>query len=168
MMVGDERDTASLPANKHSGIWVDRNKRATLKFLKRKHRPRGSFQQRLHSCFGDRAKVFCCLTCRLEVALKGFRYGDILFEEKPAELMRMIKSESHVLSMEANNLTWKSFRVGHAIHLATTGSDLGQIMAAGEWRSAAFAAYDDPNSLDTAVFLNQTMERSHNEDDPKK
>ena len=39
MLVGDERDTGSLPADKHFGIWVDRQNRANLRFFKRKHRP---------------------------------------------------------------------------------------------------------------------------------
>ena len=41
-------------------------------------------------------------------------------------------------------------------------------MAAGEWRSAAFAAYVDPNSLDSEVFLNQTMVMSDNKDEDEK
>ena len=165
MMVGDERDTAALPANKHSGIWVDRKRKGCLRLLKRKHRPRGSYQQRLHSCFDDQPKRFCCLPCRLEVALKRFKNGDIVFEEKPAELMRIIKSQSQALSIQANNLTWKSFRVGHATHLAVKGYEICRIMEAGEWKSLAFAAYVDPDTLDTEVFLNQTLERSDNEDD---
>ena len=74
--------------------------------------------------------------------------------------------QDHVLHVgEAGQVTWKSFCVGHATHLAITGESLGQIMAAGEWRSAAFAAYVDPNSLDREVFLNQTMVMSDNEED---
>ena len=124
--------------------------------------------QRLHTCFDDRQIVFCCLPCRLEVALEGLKYGDTLFEEKPIEMMRMIKSESHGVGIEANNLTWKSFRVGHATHLAVNCETLSQIMAAGEWKSSAFTAYVDPNTLDTEVFLNQTLQRSDDEDDPDK
>ena len=168
MMVGDERDTAALPANKHSGIWVDRTRKGCLRLLKRKHRPRGSYQQRLHSCFDDQPKRFCCLPCKLEVALKRLKYGDILFEEKPSEMMRIIKSQSYALDFDASELTWKSFRVGQATHLAITGTELGQIMATGEWRSAAFAAYVDPNALDAEVFLNQTMVTSDNEDENEK
>ena len=41
-------------------------------------------------------------------------------------------------------------------------------MAAGEWRSEAFAAYVDPNPLDSEVFLNQTMVMSDNEEDDEK
>ena len=108
------------------------------------------------------------MPCRLEVALKRFKYGDILFEEKPAEMMRIIKSQSYALNFDASELTWKSFRVGHATHLAITGTELGQIMATGEWRSAAFAAYVDPNALDAEVFLNQTMVTTDNEDEDEK
>ena len=132
MLVGDERDTGSLPADKHFGIWVDRQNRANLRLLKRKHRPRGSFMQRVHTCFGDRHRVFCCLPCRLQVALRELKYGDPLFEEKPADMMRIIKAQSQALCIQANNLTWKSFRVGHATHLAANGHEIGTIMAAGE------------------------------------
>ena len=41
-------------------------------------------------------------------------------------------------------------------------------MAAGEWRSAAFAAYVGPNSLESEVFLDQTMVMSDNEEDDEK
>ena len=58
--------------------------------------------------------------------------------------------------------------MGHATHLAITGTELGQIMATGEWRSAAFAAYVDPNALDAEVFLSQTMNTSDNEDENEK
>ena len=79
-------------------------------------------------------------------------------------MMLMIKATSYMLNYDASQLTWKSFRVGHATHLAITGESLVQIMAAGEWRSAAFAGYVDPNSFDSEVFLNQTMVMSDNED----
>ena len=102
------------------------------------------------------------------MALKRFKYGDILFQWTPHEMMRLIKATSYMFNNDASELTWKSFRVGHATHLAITGSDLGQIMAAGEWRSAAFAAYVDPNALGAEVFLNQTMVTSDNEDEDDK
>ena len=165
LTVGNESETASLPENKHSGIWVDRTHRGCLRLRKRKHRPRGSYQQRVHTCFGQKRKFFCCLPCRLEVALKSVKYGDIFFERTPHEMMLLIKTTSYMLEYDASQLTWKSFRVGHATHLAITGESLGQIMAAGEWRNAAFAAYVDPNSLDAEVFLNQTMVMSDNEDE---
>ena len=92
------------------------------------------------------------------------RYGDILSQWTQHEMMRMIKAKSFMLNYDASELYWKSFRVGHATHLAITGKDLGQIMAAGEWKSSAFAAYVDPNALDTEVFLNQTMVMSDNKD----
>ena len=102
------------------------------------------------------------------MALKRFKYGDILFEWTPHDMMLLIKTTSYMLDYDASQLTWKSFRVGHATHLAITGESLGQIMAAGEWRSAAFAACVDPNSLDAEVFLNQTMVMSDNEEDDEK
>ena len=83
-------------------------------------------------------------------------------------MMRIIKAQSQALCIQANNLTWKSFRVGHATHLAVNGNEIGIIMAACEWKSSAFAAYADPDTLNTEGFFNQTLERSDNEDDPEK
>ena len=40
-------------------------------------------------------------------------------------------------------------------------------MAAGEWKSSAFAANVDPNTLDTEVFLIQILQRSDDEHEPE-
>ena len=102
------------------------------------------------------------------MAVKRLKSGDVLFEWTPHEMMLMIKATSYMLNYDASQFIWKSFRVGHAPRLAIIGESLGQIMGAGEWRSAAFAAYVDPNSLDAEVFLNQTMVMSDNEEDDEK
>ena len=124
MQVCDERDTCSLPEEKHSGIWVDRQSRANLRLLKRKHRRRGSHMQRLHTCSGQRNRVFCCLPCRLKVALTNLEYGDHLFTGRPTDMMKLIKSQFRSLSIGADRLTWKSFRAGHATHLAVMGAEI--------------------------------------------
>ena len=121
--------------------------------------------QRCHTCFGQFDKAFCCLPCRLKVAITKSRYGERLFEAKPADMMKLIKSESHKMSIQADILTWKAFRVGHATHLASTGTEVRTIMMAGEWRSAAYANYVDNDTLDAEVFLNALLENSDKEDD---
>ena len=123
MLVGDERDTCSLPDNKHSGIWMDRQGRANLRLLKRKHRPRGSHMQRGHICRGLRHNAYYCLPCRLQITLSGTKYGEPLFTENPAKMMQVIKANSRSLSRNAEGVTWKSFRAGHATHLAVSGCD---------------------------------------------
>ena len=84
-------------------------------------------------------------------------------------MMKLIKSESLKMAIQADNLTWKAFRAGHATHLARIGTQVRVIMKAGEWRSAAYANYVDEDTLDAEVFLNATLEDSdkEDEDDPQ-
>ena len=165
MLVGDERDTCSLPDNKHSGIWMDRQGRANLRLLKRKHRPRGSHMQRHHICGGLRHRSYYCLPCRLEITLARAKYGEALFTENPAKIMQIIKAHSRSLSYNAEGVSWKSFRAGHATHLAVCGCDIKVITDAGEWRSRAFLDYIDGDKVDEVVFLNTTMNQSDEEDE---
>ena len=79
-------------------------------------------------------------------------------------MMKLIKVQSHSLSIQVDNLTWKAFKAGHATHLALNGSEIKTIMLAGEWKSASYAAYVDYDSLDAEVFLNATLEASDMED----
>ena len=131
IQVGDERDTCSLPDDKHSGSWIDNSGRANLRLLKRKHRVRGSHMQRPHSCGGHHHNRFACLPCRLRVALSATRYGQPLFNYSPAEMMRMIKQQSNKLGFRGDRLTWTAFRAGHAIHLVMNGFEINVIMMAG-------------------------------------
>ena len=120
--------------------------------------------QRAHTCLGQIDRVFYCLPCRLRIALAHTKYGDHLFEERPADMMKLIKAQSHSLSIQADTLTWKAFRAGHATHLALIGCEIKVIMQAGEWKSVSYAAYFDYDSLDNEVFLNATLEASDMED----
>ena len=80
-------------------------------------------------------------------------------------MMRLIKSESLKMAIQADNLTWKAFRAGHATHLARIGTQVRVIMKAGEWRSAAYANYVDEDTLDAEVFLIATLGDSDKEDE---
>ena len=80
-------------------------------------------------------------------------------------MMKLIKSESLKIAIQADNLTWKAFRAGHATHLARIGTQVSIIMMAGERRSAAYANYVDDDTLDAEVFPNETLEDSDKEDD---
>ena len=164
MLVGDERDICSLPNNKHSGIWMDRQARANLRLLKRKHRPRGSHMQRHQICEGIKHKSYFCLPCRLEITLARTKYGEALFTEHPAKLMQVIKAHSRSLSYNAEGISWKSFRAGHATHLAVCGCSIKVITNAREWRSA-FLDYIDGDKVDEAVFLDTTLDQSDEEDE---
>ena len=165
MLVGGEQDTGSLPDGKHSGIWLDREGRVNLRLLKRKHRPRGSLMLRPHTCGGLTQRASFCLACRLKITLAQTSYGEVLFPAKPSKIMQDIKANSLSLSFNPEGISWKSFRAGHATHLAACGCDIKLIMAAGEWKSRAFLDYIDADMVDKAVFLHTTLDRSDDEDE---
>ena len=121
--------------------------------------------QREHICRGLRHKAYFCLPCRLQITLARTRYGEALFTESPSKMMQVIKAQSRSLSRNAEGVTWKSFRAGHATHLAVCGCDIKVITAAGEWRSRAFLEYIDGDKVDEVVFLNTTMNQSDDEDE---
>ena len=79
-------------------------------------------------------------------------------------MMKLIKSQSRSLRIGADRLTWKSFRAGHATHLAVMGAEIQVIMLAGEWKSKSYISYVDNDTFDAEVFLNTTSEVSDMED----
>ena len=121
--------------------------------------------QRLHICGGLRHKSYYCLPCRLEITLAQAKYGEALFTVNPAKIMQIIKAHSRSLSYNAEGVSWKSFRAGHATHLAVCGCDIKVITSAGEWRSRAFLYYIDGDKVDEVAFLNTTMNQSDEEDE---
>ena len=121
--------------------------------------------QREHICRGLRHKAYYCLPCRLQITLARTKYGEALFTENPSKMMQVIKAHSRSLSRNAEGVTWKSFRAGHATHLAVSGCDIKVVMDYGEWRSRAFLDYIDGDKVDEVVFLNTTMNQFDEEDE---
>ena len=95
----------------------------------------------------------------------GADKGEALFPAKPAKIMQIIKANSLSLSYNPEGISWKSFRAGHATHLAACGCDIKLIMEAGEWKSRAVFEYIGAYKVDQAVFLHTTMDRSDEEDE---
>ena len=56
--------------------------------------------------------------------------------------------------------TFKAFRAGHATALAEEGKSIGDILNAGEWRSAAFLSYVDEDVVDAGQILEQVLDDS--------
>ena len=56
--------------------------------------------------------------------------------------------------------TLKMFRAGHATELAKNGKSVGDILRAGEWRSAAFLSYVDEDLVDASQILDHVLEDS--------
>ncbi len=64
---------------------------------------------------------------------------------------------------EASSMTAKSFRAGRAHAMASQGSNLKEILQAGEWKSKAFLAYVDQNALEEEAVLNHVIAGSDDE-----
>ena len=120
---------------------------------------------RPHTCGGLSHRASFCLACRLKITLAQTSYGEALFPARPSKIMQIIKAVSLSLSFNPEGICWKSFRAGHATHLAARGCDIKLIMERGEWKSRAVFDYIDADKVDHAVFLHTTMERSDEEDE---
>ena len=62
--------------------------------------------------------------------------------------------------MGAETFTLKAFRAGKANALVLAGAPLGQLLAAGEWRSRAVLKYVDEDVFDGARLIAAEMEHS--------
>ena len=79
-------------------------------------------------------------------------------------MLRTLRKYLNLLGIpNAQEYTLKAFRAGRATAMAAGGSSLGVILQAGDWRSAAFLRYLDETTIDTAAFLQQTLEGSDEE-----
>ena len=77
------------------------------------------------------------------------------------ELLKAVRQVLCCLKAPTPELyTLKMFRAGHATELARSGKSVGDILRAGEWRSAAFLAYVDEDLVDAAQILDHVLDDS--------
>ena len=85
----------------------------------------------------------------------------------PATFVRRLRRYLILLSAPGvDAFQLKAFRAGRATSMVAHGCPLGEILMAGEWRSAAFARYVDEEAVDAAQLLAQTLDASDGEEDP--
>ena len=77
------------------------------------------------------------------------------------KLLRRLLTLCHTPS--APEYTFKAFRAGRATALAAAGKTIGDILTAGEWKSAAFLSYVDTDVVDQAQLLDQVVDQSDEE-----
>lgn len=148
---GAPQDSGKLSPSRHSGLWVDNSRGLCLRLQRRKHRPNGSFLVRGCSC--REVGSTRCPPHRIgplsgwvgvwpaTVAVVGFRV--------PPLVRRAL---TQLFVNYAQSFTLKGFRAGKATELARKGLPLGEIMAAGEWKSGAGLRYIDTDAVDMACF----------------
>ena len=90
----------------------------------------------------------------------GLQVGQKIFPTlKPTATQKVVIRSLSVMSVpNAAHFTWKAVRAGHATEMASKGASLAAILAAGEWRSAAFLHYVDANVADATEVLRTTLQ----------
>ena len=175
---GSQAQLVSLPAGRHSAVVLLKGESVyddvcAIRWMKRKHRQHGSLRKRPCTCrvHGEQFCVVhrlqqwfevtdCGVGARLyppETWVKGFSERKVA-----AEITRLLV----LLGIEgAKHFTWKSFRAGRATEMAAQGFTLDSILAAGEWRSAAFARYIDTDQADMQQVLRRALQHSEDEEE---
>ncbi len=108
-----------------------------------------------------------CLVCAARVYITGSEAGTLLWEFKSAPTLQLLRTQIGLSgSAEGRrSLTWKSWRAGKATQLAKDGRSIGQILLAGEWKSASFDRYVDTGLIDPSALLQVALDQSDDEAD---
>ena len=148
---GAPQDSDKLSPSRHSGLWVDNSRGLCLRLQRRKHRPNGSFLVRGCSC--REVGSTRCPPHRIGPFLTGLEYGQRLWQWSASEWRHLVRRAlTQLFVNDAQSFTLKGFRAGKATELARKGLPLGEIMAAGEWKSGAGLRYIDTDAVDMACF----------------
>ena len=111
-----------------------------VRWARRKNRPSGSILSRRCTCPVQGRQH--CVVHRMQELLLGKQVGDRLFPWSQKTVQGKLRAYLQVLTVQdAHLFTFKAFRAGKATAMAASGSSLGLILAAGEWRSAAYLHY---------------------------
>jgi len=152
-------DATALPPERHSGMWVDASGALVLRLQRRKHRPKGSLLRR--RCMCSKVGRQLCVVHRMEPLLQAGGPGANLFAYTAYEFQALLRKFLGMLRVEgAQQFTLKTFRAGKATSLAMAGAPLGQLLAAGEWRSRAILNYVDEDAFDGAAVVAAEIEAS--------
>ena len=160
--LGNAGDATALDPDRHSGVWFDAATGIVLRLQRRKHRPKGSLLRRTCTCrvLGSTR----CVVHRLMGHCAHLKTSQRLFSHTAPTFLKTLRRLLGLLGVPAaDEFTLKTFRSGKATALARAGAPLGQILAAGEWRSKAFLNYVDEDAFDASQVLACEFENSDDE-----
>ena len=104
------------------------------------------------------------MVCRMEDHLQAIPPRQRLWNFSTPQFVKAMSASLISLGYsEASSMTAKSFRAGRAHAMASQGSNLKEILQAGEWKSKAFLAYVDQNALGEEAVLNHVIAGSDDE-----
>ena len=130
-----------------------------LRLQKRKHRATGSLLKRTCQCRVVGPSL--CVAHRMQPQLARAAVGSKLFSYTATQFLSILRKLLTQLSVQhAMSFTLKAFRAGKATALANSGAPLGQILAAGEWKSRAVLNYVDEDVFDGAQLVAREIELS--------
>ena len=160
---GASHELHSLPEGRHSALIVDDQGNLQLRLRRRKNLPAGSLLQRPCICAGTRHPL--CPGHALMDVWQNFQVGERLFNFTAAHALNRFRKVLQLLDVPGAALfTFKCFRAGKAVELASQGQPLHVIMHQGQWRSAALLAYVTSDQLDSSVFLRSALSEDGDDD----
>ena len=150
-----------LRSGRHSSLVV-RGNEIVLKLASRKNKRHGSVLKRSCWCRSCRAT---CPVHQLGQWLAKLASGSRPFYHiSGEEALRKLRARLHSLGVsDAASYILHDFRRGHAQDLVSSGANLRQILAAGEWKSPAFLAYLDWTKLEAGAVMEAHLEESDEE-----
>ena len=99
-----------------------------------------------------------------EAAMRNKRLGQKLWGGMLSHFLKLFRGLLQQVKVPQSELyTPKAFRAGKATALAASGCTLGEILTAGEWKSAAFLSYIDETTLDSLMYLEKAIVESDDE-----
>ena len=162
MEAGHPDDEKDLPQGRHSGLWLESGSVLCLRLRRRKNRPSGSMLRRPCSC--STTGPGQCVVHRAAGLLQRKSRGQRLWAVTEATALSHVRRLLSQLGIgDACRYTLKAFRAGRATALAVAGCSIGDILRAGEWRSAAFLCYINEDDVDKAQLLNNALADSDGE-----
>ena len=91
-------------------------------------------------------------------------HGSRLLPSSSHHMLTAIRRILGALNVDKpEEFTLKMFRAGHATALAEEGKSIGDILRAGEWKSAAFLAYVNEDAVDASQLLDAVLDDSDDE-----
>ena len=123
-----------------------------IRLARRKNKPTGSTLVRKCACRYTGDKL--CVVHAVEHCLANKNVGDRVFEIPSAAWLTKTRRLLALLSHTGASLcTLKGYRAGHTTSLAASGHTIGDILAAGEWRSISFLRYCHADELSVPALI---------------
>ena len=100
----------------------------------------------------------CEVVCGTQVLLCAGECGERLSSLNAYEMLKAVKHALQQLGFpQWDKISLKTFRVGKATHMASSGESLATILMFGEWRSSAVLRYISETEVDKERFLQRAF-----------